>query len=187
MLKEIDSGIVRFYKIIIMQPFIKLFGDFGVQPVLLLAQVINFAILVFLLNRILYKPMKRMLDERKSRIAKGLSDAEKAAQELAATEEKVAQLLEKAQAKSQEIIKESKNSAQEIVSEARLKAESDAKRAVTEAVSEIEAQKEASLRVIRSEAARLAIDIASKVLPKSLTEKDKRELVKDAEKEIAAL
>ena len=40
-------------------------NDFGVKPVLLAAQAVNFFILLFILKRFLYKPILGMLEKRK--------------------------------------------------------------------------------------------------------------------------
>ncbi|MBI4142938.1 ATP synthase F0 subunit B [Candidatus Uhrbacteria bacterium] len=51
----------------------------GVDWRLLIAQIVNFAILFFVLRKVLYRPVLAMLRERRERIAKGLADAEAAA------------------------------------------------------------------------------------------------------------
>ena len=45
----------------------------GIEPILLLTQVINFTILVVVLTKFLYKPILKMLDERKKKIEEGLT------------------------------------------------------------------------------------------------------------------
>ena len=42
----------------------------------LIAQIVNFAILLIILRLTLYKPILKMLDERKQKIAEGLNAAE---------------------------------------------------------------------------------------------------------------
>src|SRR3990167_3579776 len=54
----------------------------GLEPHILLAQIINFLILIFVLRRFLYKPLIKFLDKRKDIIEKGLNDAQKAKEEL---------------------------------------------------------------------------------------------------------
>src|SRR3989338_9157846 len=44
----------------------------GVEPVALLTQIINFLLMVLILSKILYKPILKMLDERKKKIEEGL-------------------------------------------------------------------------------------------------------------------
>lgn len=170
-----------------MQSFIKLFGDFGVQPVLLLAQVVNFAILVFLLKLVLYKPVRKMLEERRARIAEGLSDAQKAVEDLERAQEKAEKILEKAQKNSTDTLKEAKSAAGEIVDQARDKATKEAERVKKEAVAEIEAQKEAAIRLIRKEAGHLSVEVAARVMRENLTSEQRTKMVKQATEEIDSL
>jgi F-type H+-transporting ATPase subunit b len=57
-------------------------ANIGVDWKLLLAQVVNFALLFLILKRYAYKPMLAMMDERTTKIEKGLSDAAAAAKKL---------------------------------------------------------------------------------------------------------
>src|SRR5918998_6725216 len=68
------------------------FEAFSVDIWKLAFQVINFLILLFLLNRFLFKPILARLDDRSARISKGLEDAEVAARdrELARAEREAA-------------------------------------------------------------------------------------------------
>lgn len=60
----------------------ELFAVFGVNWKLLLAQVVNFGVLLGLLTYFLYKPVLRIIDERQRKIAEGVKTAEAAAQRL---------------------------------------------------------------------------------------------------------
>ena len=50
-------------------------GALGVNGPFLLAQIVNFLILFGALSLLLWKPMLKMLNERKQRIAQGLAEA----------------------------------------------------------------------------------------------------------------
>jgi len=52
--------------------------NFGVDPVLVGAQIINFLIIFYLLKRFLYKPVLGMLKKREDKIKEGLKQAEEA-------------------------------------------------------------------------------------------------------------
>ncbi len=49
----------------------------GIEPNLLLAQIVNFLIIFFVLSKLLYKPIVGMLEKRKKEIAAGLALTEK--------------------------------------------------------------------------------------------------------------
>ena len=53
----------------------KILSDFGVQPILLLAQIVNFLILLILLKKFLYKPILQVLEKRKETIDEATKQA----------------------------------------------------------------------------------------------------------------
>ena len=57
------------------------FEAFGVDLPKLAFQIINFLLLLYLLNRFLFKRVLALLDERQAKISKGLEDAEAAARD----------------------------------------------------------------------------------------------------------
>jgi len=57
------------------ETIIQLFGSFGVDGPHLLIQLINFAILAFILYRFAIKPALGQMEERNRLIEKGLADA----------------------------------------------------------------------------------------------------------------
>ena len=68
----------------------------------LIAQLINFVLLLIIFRLILYKPLLKILDERKKRIQEGVDASEEAKRRLSQTEQEVAKELEKARQQGQE-------------------------------------------------------------------------------------
>ena len=62
-------------------------NQFGVQPILLAAQVVNFLILLFILKKFLYGPILKVLDSRKKTIEQSLKNAEEIERRLLETTE----------------------------------------------------------------------------------------------------
>ena len=60
----------------------EIFSKLGIDWRLLLAQVVNFLILLFVLRRFAYTPMLRFLEKRKNRIEKGLKEGKLATEKL---------------------------------------------------------------------------------------------------------
>ena len=63
----------------------ELLSNLGINGKLLLAQIVNFFILLYILKRFAYKPILKVLDDRKEKIEKGLRDAENAKDKLLIT------------------------------------------------------------------------------------------------------
>jgi len=68
------------------------------------AQLINFTLLLVVFSLLLYKPLLKVLDERKKRIQEGLEASDEAKLRLAQTEQEVAKELDKARQEGQGLI-----------------------------------------------------------------------------------
>src|SRR4030095_12497203 len=88
--------------------------EFGVDWPHLIAQVISFGIVAFLLHRFAYTRVVEMLEERRKRIAEGLANAEKIKAELARTEEQRQQVLAQVNAEATRLIEEARAAAARI-------------------------------------------------------------------------
>src|SRR5579884_4206682 len=154
-----------------------IFSQFGIQPVLLLAQAVNFIILLYILKRFLYQPVLKMLEERKNRIAQSLKDADEIEKQLAKTEEDRQKTLEKALDEGKEIINEAKESAQQIIADAHKKAQEDIADLVGKAQQSMEQEREKMHQEIREELSDMVVASLKAVTGKILTKKDQEELV----------
>ena len=76
---------------------------FGVDWSHLVAQIISFSIVCLLLHRFAYKPILKMLEERRQQIAAGIADSEKIKAELAQTETQRQEIMLKADAQGDQI------------------------------------------------------------------------------------
>ena len=88
-------------------------AQLGIDWDLLLAQVVNFGILLFILKRYAYQPMLQLMDERAARIEKGLKDAEAAEQKLRSVEEEEKAILAGARQQAKELLVETDKAAKE--------------------------------------------------------------------------
>lgn len=155
----------------------KFFDAFGVDAVKLAFQIINFLLILYLLNRFLFRRVLSLIDERQARIAKGLEDAEAAARdrELARAEREAA--LDEARKEAQGMIaratKIAEDSRAEIVAGARAEAEKVAARAAEE----ITAEKERAIAELRSQVADLALQAAGKLVGSEMNAATQRRLV----------
>src|SRR5215212_12021483 len=82
--------------------------QFGFQTQLFVSQIISFCIVAFLLHRFAYKPILRVLEERRQKIAESLANAEKIKQELANAQAKAQELLNQANVQANRQIEEAR-------------------------------------------------------------------------------
>src|SRR4030043_2475120 len=92
----------------------EIFKSFGIQPALLIAQIVNFLIILILLKKFFYKPITKILEERKKRIEESLKNADLIEERLKKTEEKSAQILDETRKNAQDLIDEAKKESERI-------------------------------------------------------------------------
>src|ERR1044071_4615499 len=105
-----------------------------------IAQVINFLIVAGVLVVFAYKPILKVLEERRQRIAEGLANAEKIKTELASAQTKAQEILNQAGAQGNKMIEEARQSAAKVLEVETQKAIATANDIVTKARQASEAE-----------------------------------------------
>src|SRR5581483_10771761 len=92
----------------------ELFRDFGFEPTLFFAQIINFLILAYVFKRFLYKPILKVLKDREHKIKQGLKDADQAAADRQNAEAERERIIKQAGVEAEKILTETKKTAEEM-------------------------------------------------------------------------
>jgi len=145
----------------------------------LIAQLINFLLLLLIFQVLLYKPLLKMLDERKKRIQEGLDASDEAKRRLSQTEQEVAKELEKARQQGQEQIAQAQQIAARIQEEARQGARQEADQLLARAKNEIDLQRDSAIAELRREFAGLTITAAERVIKEELDPEKHRRLIQE--------
>lgn len=149
----------------------------GLNLGLLLFQIFNFTILVILLYAWAYKPILKMLDNRKQKIAQGLEDARIASEARANAEQDAAKIIAEAQSKANQVVRDSTDRAEAAALEIRAAAEAEATKEREAALAEVQIERDRMLGDLRSQIAALAIAAAQKLVGESLDEKRQHTLI----------
>jgi F0F1-type ATP synthase, subunit b len=157
---------------------------FGVDWPHLIAQIISFSIVCIVLYLLAYKPVLRMLAERRQLIAQGLANSEKIKAELAKTEAQRQEVMAQANAQATQFIEEARGAA------ARLRAQETQK--VIAATEQIMARaREAAaqdhtrmLAQLKKEVGRLVVQTTAAITGKILTTDDQRRLAEEAARQL---
>jgi F-type H+-transporting ATPase subunit b len=155
------------------------FSAFDINLVGLVFQVINFLLLLYLLNRFLFKPLLARMDERTAKIEKGLEDAETAARdrELARAEREAA--VSEARKEAAEMLARSNKIAEDTRNEILTEARSEAEKVTQRAREEINAEKEKAMSELRAQVADLALEAAAKLVRSDMNATTQRRLVEE--------
>lgn len=157
----------------------ELIHNLGIDWKLLIAQIVNFAILFFLLKKFLFRPILGLLEKRREKIEKSLKDVERIEKELATIREKREEILKTANQKAEEILREAK----EIVESQKINILADTKKQtekmLEEARASIEKEKDRLVDEAREDLAELVLLATEKVLREKLDEEKDGELVRE--------
>ena len=162
----------------------KILADFGVNWILLSAQIVNFLVVLFVLQKFLYKPLLKVLDERKQKIEEGLSNAEKIQKELEDTEVKRQQIMDEAIEEGKRVISEATQQGAVLMQESQAKAREEMEAMMNQGMQMIAGEKEKMKSEIKGEVAAMITMSMEKVLGKALDSKMQQKLVEDAVKTI---
>ena len=160
--------------------------QFGFQWQLFISQVISFAVVCFLLQRFAYKPILKVLEERRQKIAEGLANADKIKQELASAQAKAQEILTQAGAQGNKMIEEARASAAKVLEVESQKAIATANDIIAKARQASEAELVRMKSELRKEVGRLVVATSAKVTGNILTADQQTRLAEDTNKQLAA-
>src|SRR5258708_39528280 len=160
--------------------------EFGVDWPHLIAQVLSFSIVAFLLHRFAYKPVLAMLEERRQRIAEGLANAEKSKAELARAETQRQEVLAQANTQATKLIEEARAAAARVQEAETQKAIAAAELIITKAREAAAADHARMLAELKREVGRLVVQTTATVTGKILTAEDQRRLADETAKQVGS-
>lgn len=162
----------------------EILNQFGVQPILLLAQIVNFLIVLYLLRRFALKPLLGVIKDRQATIADSIKNAEKARLALESATEKEKEILQKAQQQAKETLSGARLQAADIAKTAEEKTRDQVERMVEDAHKKIDKQTEDAEKQLASKVTTLAADMLKTSLKGMISDKDQEEVVKKATKSL---
>lgn len=160
-----------------------LIDTFHIDWKLIIAQMVNFAIVIIVLYKFAIKPLGKLMDERSVKIASGLTDAKKHKELLSETEAEYKKVIAEARKESQILVSEAKNDAERVREELIVKATLDSQKLVENGRMELEAEKAKMIGEAKKELANLVVSSAEKILGDVMDEKLKSKISEGAVKD----
>ena len=159
---------------------------FGVDWTHLVAQIISFCIVCILLQRFAYKPVLKMLEERRQQIAQRQANAEQIKAELARTEAKRQGVLDQANTQAAKLIDEGRAAAARVQEHETQKAIAAAQQIMVRAQEASAQERTRILAELKSQFGRLVVETTATVTGKILTAEDQQRLVEETAKQLTA-
>ena len=142
-----------------------------------LAQICNLMIQLFIFKKLLLNPVKNVIAERKAKADSQIADATKLRTEAEAMKAEYEQNLQNARTEANEIVANAQKTAtargEEIVGEARAQAAALKQKAEAD----IAQERKKAVNEVKDEIGGIAMEIASKVVEREISEKDHKDLI----------
>jgi len=146
----------------------------------ILAQMLNFFILVWILARFAYKPLVSMMQERKERIAKDLADAQAARNEAEQFKADYAAQIANARQEAPQIVEKAVQQAEATTREQLAAAREQIEREKERARQDIVNERDRAMNNLRNEVISLSVAMATKVVAKDMDSETNTKLIEDA-------
>ncbi len=146
----------------------------------ILAQMLNFFILVWILARFAYKPLVSMMQERKDRIAKDLADAQNARNEAEQFKADYVAQIANARQEAQQIVEKAVQQAEATTREQLAAAREQIEREKERARQDIVNERDRAMNNLRNEVISLSVAMATKVVAKDMDSETNTKLIEDA-------
>lgn len=142
--------------------------------------LIIFGLVIIILGKFAWPPLMRVLAEREQTIRESLEDAQRERQKAEALLEKYTQQIDRARTEASEIVDAGRRNAEVVARRVHEEARDEAGRMVERAKREIQLAADAAKKDIYDMAAELAVDVAGRMISKTLTPEDHKELVAES-------
>lgn len=161
-------------------PFAEGGGGLIIRPFWVLVSIANFLVLLYVLQRVLWRPVTRVLADRAEKIREGLAAAEEAKRQRERMREESEALLAKTRAEAQALAERTTKAAEQAAAGIVAKAKAEGQRLVEKARADADEAHRQALAELRAEVAGIAILAASRVLRREIDATAHRRLVEQA-------
>jgi len=155
----------------------ELISTFHIEWQLILAQLVNFAIVLFVLWKFAYNPILKTLNDRTKKIEKGIKDAEAAKKKLEDVSVEEKEILKKARLEAQEVIKRAEDMAKKEAGNIAVEAKKQTEKMIADAQKSIEQEKSKMMTEVKSEIAGLVVAATEKIIGEKLDAHKDKELI----------
>ncbi len=153
----------------------------------ILAQIVDFVILLIFLRLVVYKPLVKVLSARSEHIANNISAAEKERQEAEQLKAGYEAEMRLAREQAQEIIQKAAKTGEDQAAEIVEKAKGEATRLKDSALAEIEREKQRAVAELREQLASLSVLVAGKIINRRMDDEIQHSMIENFIKEAGEL
>ncbi len=155
-------------------------GGISIDPMVIVYNILNVAVFLFILKLILYKPLLALLKEREAHIKKGVEDADNAKILLLESEATREKMLKEARAEGQTMVETARQSGELVRTELVAKAQGEAQQIITSGQLLIEAERSKALQEVKAHVVEVILKASEKILKQKIDPAQDARLIKDS-------
>ena len=165
----------------------ELLSALGVDLPVIIAQMINYGVLLIALSVLLYRPILRLLDERRDRIQKSMEDAKKIEAQLKEMEQHRQKSMKELDAKAATLLADAKKQADVARTEMLTAAQKEADALLERNKKQLEDEKRRMVADLEKTVAHVSVKLASRILEREFSATDQQRILSSFEKDLPAL
>lgn len=165
----------------------ELLTKLGINWQMIVAQIINFFILLWVLNKFIYKPFLALLDQRSERVRKAMADADNLEEKTRALESERQTRLKQIDEEAGQLLAEARKQAEVIEKDLIEKARRESDRLIEQGRQEIDRERKRALQDLQKAAAAAIVTLTETLLRREFKSDDQQKIMKEIEQKIPAL
>jgi len=154
-------------------------GLFQINVFQVVIAAANFVVFLVLMYTFAFKPVAKLLEDRRARIEQGLKDAEQARRDRESAEQERLSTLSEARREANDILARAQKVAQETRDADIAATREELDRMRSRATDDIASEKQRAIAELRGEVAELALQAAGRVVRETMTDQRQRRLVEE--------
>ncbi len=158
---------------------------FGINWYLVIAQIVNFLIILYLLKKYAYKPILGVLKKREELIHKGLADAKKGEEALQEADEERKKIIKQARDEAHSIVDNARKEASMLLEEAQIKAKKQTEIMLKDGEEAIKREAHMAEEKIEKNIGKIVEEVVKKSLKDILSADQQKEILQNTMKYIA--
>lgn len=165
----------------------ELISKLGIDGKILLAQIVNFAILLFVLFKFVYRPVLDLLEKRSKKIEKGIHDAEEAGNRLLQADKMKDEKIGQAEREVGRLIEDARKDAETMKKELLAAAQAQSEDLLKRARLQMNEEKDKMMSDIKKEVTMIVVQATGRLLQREFSQTDQKRLLDAISKEIQTL
>ncbi len=161
-----------------------LIETFHLDVKLILAQLVNFLIVLGVLYYFALKPLTKMMNERSSKIEKSLADAKEIEARMSLSEKERAETLNKTKKETAELLEQARKVAESNKQETLQQTKEEVEKLFAAGKEQLNREKEKMVGEVKAEIGGLVVEATKKVLGSALNKEIDKKIIEEAIKEI---